>query len=253
MKKQFTIGIVFGFLISLAIAAFPPQWNGSQFQSIGGVFSHTNNGNLGTNRTVFNALLITNNPSVEPTLTFGTPQSAPQPGNIYYRTNGEIKWRQVFGMNSVSWYHGILESLVFEVYPSGNMFVSGYFEPFVGITNRGWYHGTGILTNVADIKTGGNLIITTAGKGLQIKTGANAKMGKATMVNGTVTVSTTAVTADSHIFLTKNPGLAGSQRGALGVGTITAATSFVIRSDDIDGALADDDSVVAWMIVEPAP
>jgi hypothetical protein len=98
-----------------------------------------------------------------------------------------------------------------------------------------------------------DVVISTAGKGLQIKEGSNSKMGTATMVNGTVTVSTTAVTASSRVFLTRQSFL-GSTAGSLSVGTVTAGTSFVIKSYDDSGVQsADDDSVVAWMLIEPAP
>lgn len=92
----------------------------------------------------------------------------------------------------------------------------------------------------------GNVVIATAGKGLQIKEGANAKMGVATLVAGTVTVNTTAVTATSRIYLTSqvDGGTPGFQR----VSARVAATSFTITSSN-----AADTSTVAWMIVEPAP
>src|SRR5262249_36948762 len=50
--------------------------------------------------------------------------------------------------------------------------------------------------------TTADLDIATIGRGLQVAEGANAKMGTATLAAGTVVVSTTAVTANSRIFLT---------------------------------------------------
>lgn len=98
----------------------------------------------------------------------------------------------------------------------------------------------------------GDIVINTAGDGIKIAEGANAKMGVGTLVNGTVTVSTTAVAATSRIHLTRLVG-AGTTRGILTVGTITAATSFVIRAEDLSGNLsADDDSQVSWVILDPA-
>ena len=161
MKKQFTIGILFGFFIFLAIAAFPPQWNGSQFQSVGGIFSHTNNGNLGTNMTVFDVFAITN----------------------------------------------------------------------------------------------GNLVIGSIGKGLQIKTGSNAKMGRAVLAAGVVTVSTTAVTANSHIFISKGLTNASTEMAvSINYENIVAGTSFDIRARRSNMNTATGDlSNIDWMIVEPAP
>lgn len=84
-----------------------------------------------------------------------------------------------------------------------------------------------------------------AGYGLQVVEGTNAKMGTATLVAGTVTVSTTAVTASSRIFL-DNQSLGGTA-GFLRVSARTAGTSFTITSSS-----GTDTSTVAWMLVEPA-
>jgi hypothetical protein len=102
------------------------------------------------------------------------------------------------------------------------------------------------LADRVTINSVGDLIINTVGRGLQIKEGSNAKMGTATLVAGTVTVSTTAVTATSRIFLTSQAdgGTVGFQR----VSARTAATSFVITSSN-----AADTSTIAWFIVEPSP
>jgi hypothetical protein len=71
------------------------------------------------------------------------------------------------------------------------------------------------------------------------------RVGTATLAAGTVTVSTTAVTANSRIFLTAQT--TGGTPGALRVSARTAGTSFTITSTS-----GTDTSQVAWMIVEPA-
>lgn len=92
----------------------------------------------------------------------------------------------------------------------------------------------------------GDFKINTAGKGLFIKEGSNAKMGTATLNGVTaVTISTTAVTANSRIMLTTQA--SGGTVGAPYVDTRSAGTSFNIKSTG-----AADTSTVAWMIVEPA-
>ena len=93
--------------------------------------------------------------------------------------------------------------------------------------------------------TQGSLAVSTAGSGLQIKEGTNAKMGTATLSAGSVTVSTTAVTANSRIFLTGQN--SSGTAGALGVTARTAGTSFTITSTS-----GTDTRLVAWFIVEPA-
>lgn len=93
---------------------------------------------------------------------------------------------------------------------------------------------------------GTNLTLGTIGGGVRIKEGTNARMGTATLVAGTVVVSTTAVTANSRIFLTGQN--TGGTAGALRVSARTAGTSFTITSTS-----GTDTGAVAWMIVEPAP
>jgi parallel beta-helix repeat protein len=66
--------------------------------------------------------------------------------------------------------------------------------------------------------------------------------GRATLVAGTVTVSTTEVVAADNIQLTNV--VSGGTIGILSVGTITAGTSFVINSSSNT-----DTSVVFWQIV----
>lgn len=97
---------------------------------------------------------------------------------------------------------------------------------------------TGNITSTA-----GDVIISTAGKGLQIKGGSNAKIGTSVLVGGTVTVSTTAITANSVVFLTVQ--VTGGTTGNLSIGTVTAGTSFIINSTS-----AIDTSTVGWIIIE---
>lgn len=103
-----------------------------------------------------------------------------------------------------------------------------------------------LYRSAADIlATDDDFAIKTLGKGLQIKEGANAKMGRATLVAGTIVVVTTAVTANSEIFLTcQTP---GGTPGFLRVSARTGGTNFTILSSN-----AADTSVVAWFIVEPS-
>jgi hypothetical protein len=88
----------------------------------------------------------------------------------------------------------------------------------------------------------GNLQLGTAGNKLLIATGSNASAGTGTLSGGTVTISTTAVTASSLIFLTDTSG--GTNLGTLSVGTITAGTSFVVNSSN-----ALDSSTFNWHLI----
>ena len=104
----------------------------------------------------------------------------------------------------------------------------------------------GVGTNAPSEKlsVAGNIELTTAGNKLKIATGSNSSMGTATLVAGTVTVSTTAVATGSTIFLTCNT--PGGVQGFLSapVASITNATSFVINSSNVA-----DTSTVNWWII----
>ncbi len=79
---------------------------------------------------------------------------------------------------------------------------------------------------------------------LNMEDGSNKRMGVATLVGGSVTVSNSSVTASTRIFTARQT--AGGTLGHLSIGTIVAATSFVINSSS-----ATDTSVVAWLLIEP--
>lgn len=125
---------------------------------------------------------------------------------------------------------------------SGTMRVTGTIEnPMTDATNA---------TEDADIvfsaiKAGAlteALRVTSVGK-LVIPTGSNTSAGvSGAMTAGSITISTTAVTASSLIFL--SVATPGGTQGFLSVGTIVAGTSFVINSSG-----ATDTSTVNWWIV----
>ena len=73
---------------------------------------------------------------------------------------------------------------------------------------------------------------------------ANASMGLATLVAGTVTVNTARVTATSRIYLSVQT--AGGTQGLLRISARVAGTSFTITS--LSGT---ETSTVAWLIIEP--
>lgn len=87
----------------------------------------------------------------------------------------------------------------------------------------------------------GNLSLGTAGNKINIATGSNASVGTATLVSGTVTVSTTAVTANSIIIVTSQ---SGSTVASYRISARTAGTSFVITSSS-----AGDTNSVGWFII----
>ncbi len=100
-----------------------------------------------------------------------------------------------------------------------------------------------VSANTLGVSTA-DLVVETAGRGLQVREGTNCKQGVATLSAGTVTVSNTSVTTTSRIQLTAQD---NSSTGALRVSARTAGTSFVITSSN-----AGDSGVVAYEIFEPA-
>lgn len=118
----------------------------------------------------------------------------------------------------------------------------GDIEFFVGATTSVTEHfrishlGTVFATN-AQIQA------ATAGFGFSVKSGSNCKMGTATLVGGTVTVSNTSVTSNSLIFLTTQS--VGGTVGYSYISAKVASTSFTITSIS-----ALDTSIVAWLIME---
>lgn len=93
----------------------------------------------------------------------------------------------------------------------------------------------------------GHLSISTAGSGLKIAEGTNARMGVSTLSAGTITVSNTSVTATTRIFLTTQSLGTVTAPKAIAVTARTASTSFTITSEDVT-----DTSVIAWALFDPA-
>jgi hypothetical protein len=92
----------------------------------------------------------------------------------------------------------------------------------------------------------GSFDVSTAGQGLRVAEGSNAKQGTATLSGGAVVVSNTSVTSSSRILLTAQSLGTVSTAQALAVTARSAGTSFTITS-----ASASDTSVVAYEIFEP--
>lgn len=104
---------------------------------------------------------------------------------------------------------------------------------------------TGLKTFTSTLTVSADLKIGTAGKGLYIKEGTNATMGTGVLTAGTVTVSTTKVTATSRIVTARQA--AGGTLGHLSIANVVAGTSFdILSSSNLDT------STVAWILVEPA-
>lgn len=125
--------------------------------------------------------------------------------------------------------------------------ILGAFDKVQGQINARAPLASPVFTGDVNVSTG-NLLVSTIGKGLQVKTGTNAKIGTAVLAAGTVTVANTSVTANSRIFLTVQ------SLGTVAVATAIAVTAKVVgTSFTITSASVTDTSTIAWMIVESIP
>ena len=109
------------------------------------------------------------------------------------------------------------------------------------IVNNTHASNTGNIVEFGSSISPAALSVARNGK-ISMYTGSNAALGtSAAMTAGTITISTTAVTASSKIFLSHAS--AGGTLGELYVGTITPGTSFVINSSS-----STDTGTVNWEI-----
>lgn len=118
---------------------------------------------------------------------------------------------------------------------AGNATFSGYTALDAGQSNGQW--------NIWDA-TAKALNLGSAGGGVGIKEGANARMGVATLVGGTVTVANTSVTAGTRVAPFRQAG--GGTLGHLSA-TKVNGTSFTITSSS-----GTETSTVAWVLFEAA-
>ena len=107
---------------------------------------------------------------------------------------------------------------------------------------------TGSDTGAVKAETSGDFLFNTLAKNIQIKgsnsvtTNTTARMGRSTLVAGTVTITNSNITANTFIFVSVET-LAGT------TGPIETSTS-VGNSFTISSASASDTSTVAWMLVD---
>ena len=119
-----------------------------------------------------------------------------------------------------------------------------------------WYNNaTQVLTLQGRSAT---LSFLPVGSGIAIKDStasatANCRMGLATLVAGTVTVSNTSITANTRIFLTANSN-SGTEYGIVKVSAKTSGVGFTItsyRGNNTTTVATGDTSTVAWLLIEP--
>jgi heat shock protein HslJ len=114
--------------------------------------------------------------------------------------------------------------------------------------------GNATLTSGNLTLTNGNISLGTAGKGLSIKAGANARIGTGTLVGGTLAIANTSCTANTRVFIQ----CTDAKTGTGGVpghleAVVAAGVGFTVNSYDNAGApQAADVSDFCWLLVESA-
>lgn len=110
--------------------------------------------------------------------------------------------------------------------------------------------GTGVTATTGGVTatagnitaSNGDVVISTAGKGLSMKAGSNARIGASVLVAGTVTNANTSVGANTKIFVSRST--LGGTPGHLSV-VANAGSNFIINSSE-----AGDTSTVNWVLIE---
>lgn len=136
---------------------------------------------------------------------------------------------------------------------SGNVFTGTGTDAAVGFTFTPKGTAGLTLTTGALTATNGNVVLGTAGKGLVIKSGANARIGQTTLVLGTKIVANTSVTANTRILLSRSSKEASTALGVLEA-VVNAGVGFTINSYTPATAAVEtnDVSIIDWVLVESA-
>lgn len=108
----------------------------------------------------------------------------------------------------------------------------------------------GTAASTQKLTVSGNIAMTTSGNKLFIASAANASVGSATLVSGRVTISTTAITASSLVFVTRRSNEGVEVGPVFTVNNVIPGTSFRISSMTVLGAVvAADNTIVNWWII----
>lgn len=201
-----------------------------------------------------NSITLTSTTSTTDVLTVKMPSDSGS--RLTIDADGTLQWSDGTAAPDTNLYRLAANTLFTDdaIFASAGLIAGGGTTPYWAVSNTGVItfgdgtaaRDTNLYRSAASVlATDDDFAINVAGKALKIKEGSNATMGTATCNGATpVTVSTTAVTANSRIFITINT--VGGTPALVWVSSRSAGVSFAITS------VAGNTSVVAWLIVEPA-
>lgn len=178
-------------------------------------------------------------------------------GSFYYNTTGQnnIAIGSAAGtfIGDDVTYNTASDSSTFIGYRTHALAVGQRNQIVIGSYAYGLGSNTAVIGNSNIVTTGvwGNLALQAIGNKLIIPTGTNASVGTSTLSSGIVTVSTTAVSSSSLIFVVYNTP-SGTLASGLSAptGSIVNGTSFVINSLTTAGIVNTlDNSTVRWIIL----
>jgi len=204
----------------------------------------TGDGGTVDNVAIFRSAATYANIVIDATKGSGLGQSA-----LWFSANGTNKWQ--FGSDFAA--NGTKDFYVYDASSTRNpLYVttggdvrlggsSGYGGTQAVTIKQTGDVGIGIINPSDRLHISGNLNISAAGNKIKIATGSNASIGTGILSSGTVTISTTAVTSSSLIFIQYT---SCSNCGSTYIGTITNGTSFVVNSTN-----ASDASTFNWWII----
>jgi hypothetical protein len=119
-------------------------------------------------------------------------------GGMYNGTANQIDFAEISGRKESGTINNVSGYLAFATRDN----LLGQQE-WMRITSAGAVGiGTPIPLEVLDVS--GNIQLKTAGNGIKIKEGSNARMGTATLVGGTVAVANTSVTTATRVFISRS-------------------------------------------------
>ena len=174
-------------------------------------------------------------------------------GNLYNGVYGNISITNAASNRNINFATGGVATPQLTIFPSGNVSIGG------GFTDNGYSldvrtsGANGGIYNAGTLTQQGNLIFGSGSKIVIPSGGANARQGTATFAaSATITISTTAVTVKSIIYITciQSGNAVGGTISVCYDYTITAGVQFTITAYDLAGFNNSCTDTIGWVIFD---